>query len=772
MVKQQNDRASKKDRRPKRVRFTQEAMQDIQGLRRNQQDRVNFEAQRLVDNQASRTSQLRGNEWDKVNATRVGQKIRLLWQWHRGDKVITRVMPRELDYDAQVALSIQRQSECLEDCIVEESDEISEEELAEKATYAMPEDENWSDFVYQTYRLHPVLTASQEDLYKTIIAGIDTSAWLVQSAPGTGKTVCALNYSARLYEEHQYRVQVILPENLLSDVEAFPRIQQQVTTAENKGSFWCGTYWDWLRLHLKDCQIASPEQELDAFQRAALRVPGDKRKKLQSLTSRDVILYQAYVLGLLPTKDAGAVFDQNRIETLRNIESQWWRQELRGTLCRHQAALQLCNAINQGSFVAPVDPAVAVFVDEAQDLLLVELEALIAFHKWHLTQRKHSALVLLGDLNQRISPTGFTWEPLQKDTSLLRLERNHRNSRQILEFANCFWEMARECIAVVDGRWPPPPSDPTQALSQEAIRVLRFENAAQADRFLIDITSSQGSGRYLRQVLAQSVKVLWPNPVPLPETLNALILDAQHAKSREFASCVAFRMFEGRGQLTREECNKWYTLLTRTRSRLLIVITEDEIDRLGGESILAKCEKTSSEQARFWISELASDVDTADVSNLSERLLEACRYGTPYWDTYDLAQEAGLDLNDWEQQALTLLRVIDKKHLAEELVALKKEIDMNIRSVEALECLLLRAMGRSHDAVKVAEALRDAHPKEYQRLGLAIAEDLTALGLAFEAKRIRSKFGVPQPTIPDWIKQEMPLPQAICEHLRLQLSQL
>jgi hypothetical protein len=213
-------------------------------------------------------------------------------------------------------------------------------------------------------------------------------------------------------------------------------------------------------------------------------------------------------------------------------------------------------------------------------------------------------------------------------------------------------------------------------------------------------------------------------------------------------------------------------LLTRTRSRLLIVITEDEINRLGGESILARCEKTSSMQAASWISELASDVDTADIANLGERLLEACRYGTPYWDTYDLAQEAGLDLNNWEQQALTLLRVIDEKHLAGELVALKNEIDMNARSVPTLECLFLRAMGRSHDALQVAEALRDEHPKEYLRIGLAIAADLAALGLGFEAKRIRSKFGVPQPPMPEWIDQETPLPQAICEHLRLQLSQL
>ena len=50
-----------------------------------------------------------------------------------------------------------------------------------------------------------------------------------------------------------------------------------------------------------------------------------------------------------------------------------------------------------------------VVVDEVQDLSSIECEALVSL--WFQLQRlDNSRLVLLGDLNQQMSPSGFEWE--------------------------------------------------------------------------------------------------------------------------------------------------------------------------------------------------------------------------------------------------------------------------------------------------------------------------------------------------------------------------
>jgi hypothetical protein len=82
-----------------------------------------------------------------------------------------------------------------------------------------------------------------------------------------------------------------------------------------------------------------------------------------------------------------------------------------------------------------------IFVDEAQDLTMVEFELL---NKLLQTNASAGRLVVGGDPLQTINPTGFTWESLQvflfklleKKIDSERLVTSHRLSKKLVDFAN------------------------------------------------------------------------------------------------------------------------------------------------------------------------------------------------------------------------------------------------------------------------------------------------------------------------------------------------
>ncbi|WP_228056196.1 hypothetical protein, partial [Microcoleus sp. LEGE 07076] len=343
------------------------------------------------------------------------------------------------------------------------------------------------------------------------------------------------------------------------------------------------------------------------------------------------------------------------------------------------------------------------------------------------------------------------------------LKYNYRNSRHILKFANQFLEFANN--ARHHGRHFPEPSDPKYAVEEgEQVRLLEYPSSELAleflDSFDLPVNSSgEGQGeRYFLQQSANQVKVLWTNPDGNQRRLE--ILNAEKAKGREFEACVAFRIFENNGTSQLEESFQWYTLLTRPRSRLLVVATTEEIERIGRRYF--ECCQTidaiDAEQAANWITEFASGVDVSllkdNPQETQEKLLKGCDNGPPYLDTYfvlNLAKVESESLYEWEQKAIKRLQKY-YNDLPKELEnntdctnSLKEELKNVTSENISLRCLLLRAMNCSWQAVEEASGFQHSNEKEYKRLVESIAKDLEHKNLVYEAARVREKIGKPIP---------------------------
>ncbi|MEL6462983.1 MAG: hypothetical protein AAFQ91_33010, partial [Cyanobacteria bacterium J06621_15] len=380
-----------------------------------------------------------------------------------------------------------------------------------------------------------------------------------------------------------------------------------------------------------------------------------------------------------------------------------------------------------------------VIVDEAQDLMLCELQALITVCREWNREQNLTNLWLLGDLNQRIQPTDFNWGQLQLGKTK-SLARNYRNSRNILEFANQFRNLAENINKKFRGQHLPSSTNSEDAFEiGEQVRVLKCDSTDDALMFLQQLALECESGenkRYLLHDLANSIKVITNQKLDIDND-NLIVLNAEDAKGREFEACVACGLFTGDNEPSLEEAFQWYTLLTRARSRLLIVITPEELNRLNlsQHNYFENCIDIDFHSAINWITELASDVDVSKISNVKQRLLKRCDTGHLYWDTYSALQLAGIEgdeLYQWEQDAISCL----KKHGNDNL---KSELN-NIQNI-SLRCLLWRTMEFSWQAVIEATNLEITDFKEYERLLNSIAQDLEIKGLIYEAARIKARFG-------------------------------
>ena len=711
---------------------------------------------------------------DNLWRTRDGD-LRVIWQRDSRNIVVIKAGLRGDVYDG--VFGDRDRTDPLE---IEEIDAIEElnkpqkTALVDHPAYEIPlEDPNWNQegdrwykFIYGNYyRYSPVLTRHQKQPFDELRQfGIrSTRNWLVQSGPGTGKTVCAALLACELHRDRGWNTMLIVPPAVREDLENYSEIKK--IKEQNSEGFWLGTFPDWVREvnPALGARLATSEEELTALRELVNFEPS--ARNLGNISSRDVLLYQAFVLDRENNNNnRNPIFHQEnreRIEILENIRPELWTRRLGDRLCNFGVATQLISAPPSPPYQ---NRPTILIVDEAQDFLLAQLKALIAVRKAWENQRYSTYLWLLGDLNQRIQPVDFDWGQLQLGRRI-ELKYNYRNSRHILKFANQFLKFANQENARYDGRHFPEPSDPEYAVEEgEQVRLLECSSSELALEFLDSFDSrvnSSGEGRgerYFLQQSANQVKVLWTNPNENQYEFSSIeILNAEKAKGREFDACVAFRIFENNGTSRLEESFQWYTLLTRPRSRLLVVATTEEIERIG-RNYFECCQTIDAEQAASWIAEFASGVDVSllkdNPQSTQEKLLKGCDNGHPYLDTYfvlTLAKVESESLYKWEQEAIKRLQ----KHyndLPKELEnntdcanSLKEELK-NVPSENiSLRCLLLRAMNCSWQAVEEASGFQNTNEKEYKRLVESIAKDLEHKNLVYEAARVREKIGEPIP---------------------------
>ncbi|MEM9925160.1 MAG: DEAD/DEAH box helicase family protein [Cyanobacteria bacterium P01_D01_bin.50] len=717
------------------IRIIRAALREIQKLPYSACETVYEILRRLSLGETTDTKSLQG--YNKLLRTRQGN-WRVIWLRENADNIVViKVGRRSSVYDDEFE---RRDFENPQ--IIEELLNPQQIELTEHPSYQWNHHLNsdWYKFVFSSYRYSPVRTNYQKEVLQNVFNTFSTYRYsrdseelshkpcIIQSAPGTGKTVCATLFACEIHQQNQWNIMLIVPDALKKDISKYSEIQQ----AKLQDNFWLVTFREWLCQINPECknELASPEEELKALQSAAKHTHG-KFTKPETISYRDVLLYQSFVVERENKKQIrNSVFQENQsqIEKLKKIDKRFWLKGLSGKKSR----IDVANEFIENPSLATLLPGnTLVIVDEAQDLMLCELQALLATCKaWEKENPDNQIyLWLLGDLNQRIVPTDFDWGQLNLG-KITSLKRNYRNSSHIIEFANQFWHLAENINKKFKGRSLPQPVNREDAFeSGEKVRFLKCDSKDKALKFLQKLAQQCESGenqRYLLHDLANAVKVISKKTLDICDD-NLVILNAENAKGREFEACIAFGLFEGSGKPSLEETFQWYTLLTRARTRLLIVITPEELNRLNNNErdYFENCLSIDSRKAISWITELASDVDVSRIYEIKQRLLKRCKTGLLYRDTYlalQLAGIEGVELYQWEQKAIACLKKHSHKILQEEL--------NYIQSIP-LRCLLLRTMDFYWQAVIEATKLEATDFNEYKRLLKSITKDLKMKEFAY-----------------------------------------
>ncbi len=351
---------------------------------------------------------------DKLLRTRQGD-YRVIWFKENTDNIVViKAGSRDSVYDGEFERRDYENS-----LIVNELLNPQQIELTEHPAYQWNHELNldWYKFIFSSYHYFPVRTNYQKQSLDKVFKpffrcgngdsnDLSDKACIIQSAPGTGKTVCATLLACEIHRQQEWNIVLIVPDALKKDIVKYSEIQQALT----KDNFWLVNFQECLyqvNSQFENC-LASPEEELTALRQAANHTHRNIYS-LEELSYRDVLLYQSFILdkdNKNERRNAIYQVNQHRINILQNINHQRWLDGLNGKKSRFDAACEFKNNILALPFK---NPYTLVIVDEAQDLMLCELQALIAACKEWNRQLNSTHLWLLGDLNQRIQPTDFSW---------------------------------------------------------------------------------------------------------------------------------------------------------------------------------------------------------------------------------------------------------------------------------------------------------------------------------------------------------------------------
>ena len=627
---------------------------------------------------------------------------------------------------------------------------------------------SWYQFVYGGYLYSPILTPEQ---HRTIYSHLNTltknlrerrdeiiPSLLLQSAPGTGKTVCAALFACNQYTQPQqgWNIILILPPALCEEVKQFTCIKE--LDLKDDQFFFVGTFQEWHRSVNSELhnQVATNEEELDALTKEARRIHVISNNEY--LSDHDLTLYRSFVYERDSINVKNPIYRNNELRVKKLIKIKQGREgynkHLNNKLVWLDALRKTTQELDLTDIMTPeqITRQTLFIFDEAQDYLLRELDDVIQMLSRWRNQFLPPIIWLLGDLNQRIKPVDFDWGSLHLNQRI-HLKYNYRNTQKILEFAEILHNFAKSANA--GGRHLPDPSNPENAFEiGEKVAILKVDSMDDARNFLQQLSdnisaSTQQDDRYLLRKLSRQVHLIYKHNHELMANYLPGIsyLKAEEAKGREFDACIGFLIFQGEGKPSFEEANIWYTIATRAKSRLLIIATPGELERLGERDQFTNCDWYTSMDGNFlisWISELSGAEDLSEDVDAVDRLINDAVNSDPpliHWDMYTVLRTAADDrINEIESKLIARLSQCNPDFLDREL----KQADNNITDFYnriAIKCLLLRSSRRFWDAITQANELKRTMANAYNRIINAIAQDLEDRFLPYEAARVRMNLG-------------------------------
>ncbi len=309
---------------------------------------------------------------------------------------------------------------------------------------------SWYQFIYGAYLYSPHLTQEQIKLFYQLSETLTSysysryseltniNSFLLQSAPGTGKTVCAAVIASEFYKNHDCNVVLILPESLCSEVKEFTKIKEILQ--DQQPNFFVGSFAEWLCQSAPELYqlVATSSEELQALQAEAQRVHAISRDEL--IPYRDLILFRAFVLEknkVYQSKHPNYHENISRIEYLREkINLSKWKDKLGNTTSWIEGVYTITEIAHPsrsnpfwqtyflnwtvrlgsntliryflsttayGKNIKNTKNTTLFILDEAQDYLMSEIRTIIKMlERWQVDYNHNSILWLLGDKNQNI----------------------------------------------------------------------------------------------------------------------------------------------------------------------------------------------------------------------------------------------------------------------------------------------------------------------------------------------------------------------------------
>lgn len=260
-----------------------------------------------------------------------------------------------------------------------------------------------------------------------------------------------------------------------------------------------------------------------------------------------------------------------------------------------------------------------IIVDEVQDLSEIECENLISLW-FQLPRNQTSRLMLLGDLNQQMTPSGFEWSNIiglykQKQNifhdnhpSPDKPEELNNNYRTTVEIARAASSMVNQ-VAIksfspeISKRYLENSIDPELTLPinlQEKLLQLEeedlipkliigdkktFEEALL--QYLTKINQSKVNTESQDQILSTVIITEHASQLDalIEQEENQFVLDfievipVLSCKGLEFDRCILYGLsIKENGDIEADLLSKWYTSFTRAKLQLLIYLNSEEID--------------------------------------------------------------------------------------------------------------------------------------------------------------------------------------------------
>lgn len=465
--------------------------------------------------------------------------------------------------------------------------------------------------------LEPVLSDGQRAALRCMLpfpasfGSSDASVILAHGPPGSGKTVLAAEAAREAVEAHGQAVLVIVPSKRLFQVYLAELVRlgvKPLTWEEFEGrpeNGVCVVEMSSLVQAMRGSNTTEREREInvDSWWRACLSAPALRQLTQQHgaiLTRRfgkliDALLADSTLEDLVANpKDALDTQDETLYKLIATLRARRQWMGVQAGRRREAAALLRCEVAEEAK--AKVlergwgNGPMLIIADEAQDLIPSEWRLLVdwcAARHGRTTDGAKAAgaptrLVLLGDENQRVNPTSFSWAEVkryvgkrfndpERGVSEARLNGSFRLPARIAAVANALFD---DKVADL-GRARDVKRAELSLLSpggEVHVRVIE-QAAAILEDILLGLPRQESEDRRLRVIAPGWISI----PPEVVSRANVDLLEPRVAKGLEFRSVVLALPFQGASsRIDFATLTEAYTSLTRAFERVMVLLTRAE----------------------------------------------------------------------------------------------------------------------------------------------------------------------------------------------------